>query len=200
MNANQSVEATLKQIRAMGVSFALDDFGTGYSSLSYVHKFPIDKIKIDRSFIVGIPNDPGSVAIVRAVAALAESLGMRMMAEGIDRKKNRSRSCVCSAAMRGKVFCSRRRSRRKNSCTFSKTEKQSERNLANKGQPLRSRGDTSATLPDYGSFTMPISFKIFCARSRNVSSKFASISSGLGWPTGVFFDERLRGLQTAMKR
>ncbi|WP_457935418.1 EAL domain-containing protein [Mesorhizobium sp. 10J20-29] len=85
LTANKSVKATLKKVRAMGVSFALDDFGTGYSSLSYVQKFPINKIKIDRSFIVGVPNDPGSVAIVRAVAALAESLGMRMMAEGIAR-------------------------------------------------------------------------------------------------------------------
>ena len=88
LSENQAVMATMEKIRAMGVSFALDDFGTGYSSLAYVHRFPIDKIKIDRTFITGIPHDQGSVAIVRAVAAMAESLDMRLIAEGIDREEH----------------------------------------------------------------------------------------------------------------
>jgi EAL domain-containing protein (putative c-di-GMP-specific phosphodiesterase class I) len=70
------------------VHFALDDFGTGYSSLSYIHRFPIDKIKIDRSFIIGIPHNQGSVAIVRAVAAMAGSLGIQLIAEGVDREEH----------------------------------------------------------------------------------------------------------------
>ena len=88
LNENQQVMATMDRIRAMGVHFALDDFGTGYSALAYVQKFPIDKIKIDRSFIMGIPHDQGSVAIVRAVAAMAESLDMQLIAEGIDREEH----------------------------------------------------------------------------------------------------------------
>ncbi|WP_457935946.1 EAL domain-containing protein [Mesorhizobium sp. 10J20-29] len=88
LNENQALIATMDRIRAMGVHFSLDDFGTGYSALAYVQKFPIDKIKIDRSFIKGIPHDQGSVAIVRAVAAMAESLDMRLIAEGIDREEH----------------------------------------------------------------------------------------------------------------
>ena len=88
LNENPGVVATMNRIRAMGVHFALDDFGTGYSSLAYLQRFPIDKIKIDRSFIKGIPHDQGSVAIVRAVAAMAESLDMRLIAEGIDREEH----------------------------------------------------------------------------------------------------------------
>jgi diguanylate cyclase (GGDEF)-like protein len=88
LHENQDLVTTLRQIREMGVRFALDDFGTGYSSLSYVHRFPIDKIKIDRSFVVGIPHDHGSVAIVRAVAAMADSLNMRLLAEGIESQEH----------------------------------------------------------------------------------------------------------------
>ena len=88
LHENQALITTMDRIREMGVRFALDDFGVGYSSLSYINRFPIDKIKIDRSFIVGIPHDHGSVAIVRAVAAMAESLGVRVIAEGIDRHEH----------------------------------------------------------------------------------------------------------------
>jgi len=88
LHENQALITTMDRIRDMGVRFALDDFGVGYSSLSYINRFPIDKIKIDRSFIVGIPHDHGSVAIVRAVAAMAESLGIRVIAEGIDRQEH----------------------------------------------------------------------------------------------------------------
>src|SRR5262249_17874847 len=88
LHENQPLLATMKRIREMGVHFALDDFGTGYSSLAYVRSFPIDKIKIDRSFVTGIPQDQGSVAIVRAVAAMAESLNIGLIAEGIARREH----------------------------------------------------------------------------------------------------------------
>jgi diguanylate cyclase (GGDEF)-like protein len=75
---------TLHQLRELGVGIAMDDFGTGYSSLSYLRRFPFDKIKIDRGFIAGLPDDHESVAIVRAVAGLASSLHMATAAEGVE--------------------------------------------------------------------------------------------------------------------
>ena len=74
----------LKQIKALGVKVSMDDFGTGYSSLSYLQKFPFDKIKIDQSFIRSLETNPDSAAIVRAVTALGESLGMMTVAEGVE--------------------------------------------------------------------------------------------------------------------
>jgi len=75
---------TLNQLRDLGVRISLDDFGTGYSSLSYLHRFPISRIKIDRSFVQKLPGDPGSASIVRAIAQLGESLDMKVTAEGIE--------------------------------------------------------------------------------------------------------------------
>jgi diguanylate cyclase (GGDEF)-like protein len=81
---NNAVRAIMESLGARGIEFALDDFGTGYSSLSYIRKFPISKIKIDRSFVSGIPHDGEAVAIVQAVVALAASLGIRTNAEGLE--------------------------------------------------------------------------------------------------------------------
>jgi diguanylate cyclase (GGDEF)-like protein len=74
----------LDRLRTMGITIALDDFGTGFSSLSYLRRFPFDKIKIDQSFIRDLPSRTESVAIVRAVAQLAKTLGMRTVAEGVE--------------------------------------------------------------------------------------------------------------------
>ena len=75
---------TLSRLRDMGVRISLDDFGTGYSSLSYLHQFPINRIKIDRSFVEKLPTDAGSISIVRAIAQLGASLGLEITAEGIE--------------------------------------------------------------------------------------------------------------------
>ena len=75
---------TLRGLVALGVRVSLDDFGTGYSSLSYLHRFPISRIKIDRSFVSQLPGDQGSASIVRAIAQLGKSLDMAITAEGIE--------------------------------------------------------------------------------------------------------------------
>ncbi len=76
--------ATLNTMRDMGIRIAMDDFGTGYSSLSYLRAFPFDKIKIDQSFIRDLPHDRSALSIVRAITEMAQSLGVRITAEGVE--------------------------------------------------------------------------------------------------------------------
>jgi EAL domain-containing protein (putative c-di-GMP-specific phosphodiesterase class I) len=74
----------LHSLRALGVRISMDDFGTGYSSLSYLRSFPVDKIKIDQSFVRGLAATDGSDMIVRALIGLGRSLGMLTTAEGVE--------------------------------------------------------------------------------------------------------------------
>jgi diguanylate cyclase len=82
-NAETSV-SLLKELSALGVVVAIDDFGTGYSSMSYLQRFPIDKLKIDRSFISAVASNPDDASIVRAIISLAHGLRLKVIAEGVE--------------------------------------------------------------------------------------------------------------------
>ncbi|HET6146410.1 MAG TPA: EAL domain-containing protein [Polyangia bacterium] len=84
MHDATSVSDTLAELRRLGVRIALDDFGTGYSSLSYLKRFRLDALKIDRSFVSGLPHDQDGVAIARLIVAMAQALRLETIAEGVE--------------------------------------------------------------------------------------------------------------------
>lgn len=89
MRDRSAAVSTLEALHALGCNIALDDFGTGYSSLSYLKRFPLDKIKIDRSFVIDLPHDPDDVAIARTIISLGRTLGLRVVAEGVETAEQR---------------------------------------------------------------------------------------------------------------
>ena len=90
MHHADDVLKTLEEIKALGVSLAIDDFGTGFSSLSYLRRFPIDRLKIDQSFVRDIEHTPANESIARAIVALANSLSLDIIAEGIETPSERA--------------------------------------------------------------------------------------------------------------
>jgi diguanylate cyclase (GGDEF)-like protein/PAS domain S-box-containing protein len=84
MSDSESMLAALRDIKAIGVTLTLDDFGTGYSSLAYLKRFPIDVIKIDRSFVRNITTDPNDASLTRTIVLMAKSLKMKTVAEGVE--------------------------------------------------------------------------------------------------------------------
>ncbi|MBU0800271.1 MAG: EAL domain-containing protein, partial [Alphaproteobacteria bacterium] len=88
-DVNHAIQ-TLQDLHALGVELAIDDFGTGYSSLSYLRQFPIDRLKIDQSFIRNALNNPDDAAIARTIVALGHSLNLKVIAEGVETKEHES--------------------------------------------------------------------------------------------------------------
>jgi EAL domain-containing protein (putative c-di-GMP-specific phosphodiesterase class I) len=86
---DEEVWADLAALREMGVRVAIDDFGTGYSSLSYLRKIPSDLVKIEKSFIDSISTSPAQLALVEGIVRLAHTLGLEVVAEGIERPADR---------------------------------------------------------------------------------------------------------------
>ncbi|HNV92314.1 MAG TPA: EAL domain-containing protein, partial [Thauera aminoaromatica] len=105
MDATPELVASFDQLVALGLTLALDDFGTGYSSLSYLKRLPLRRLKIDRSFVDGLPDNPEDAAITSATLSLARDLGMEVVAEGVETEEQRGylrkRGC---RAMQGYLF------------------------------------------------------------------------------------------------
>ena len=85
-NVGQTIEL-LNQFKRMGVRISLDDFGTGYTSLSYMNELPLDKVKIDRSFILDLHKNSNSLTLVQAVTALGQKLGLTVVIEGVETRE-----------------------------------------------------------------------------------------------------------------
>ena len=90
MRNTERTLGTLHRLKKLGVRIAMDDFGTGYSSLSYLQSFPFDKIKVDRTFVMGVSTTPHSATVVRSVIDIADALGMTTTAEGVETEDQRT--------------------------------------------------------------------------------------------------------------
>jgi diguanylate cyclase (GGDEF)-like protein len=90
LNDDNTTQMILRDLRHMGFTIALDDFGTGYSSLSYLSRYPVDKIKIDRSFVANLGVDPEAEAVIRAIVKLSKALNLNTVAEGVETRAQKT--------------------------------------------------------------------------------------------------------------
>jgi EAL domain-containing protein (putative c-di-GMP-specific phosphodiesterase class I) len=106
MQDTASIAETLSGIKQLGVGGSLDDFGTGYSSLSYLTTFQVDAIKIDRSFVMGCTDNEKNRVIIKAIIAMGHSLGMKIVAEGVETAEHYQflKKCGCDECQ-GYYFC-----------------------------------------------------------------------------------------------
>jgi EAL domain-containing protein (putative c-di-GMP-specific phosphodiesterase class I) len=103
MHDAEAAAATLDELKGLGVRLAIDDFGTGYSSLAYLRRFPMDELKIDRSFVASMADGPGQVAVVLSIIKLGETLHLETVAEGIE-QQSQLRHLQLLGAARGQGF------------------------------------------------------------------------------------------------
>jgi EAL domain-containing protein (putative c-di-GMP-specific phosphodiesterase class I) len=87
MDDPAGAERTMRDLKGLGVGLSLDDFGTGYSSLNYLRRFPVDSLKIDRSFIADVASDPSGASVVTSVIDIAHNLGLTAVAEGVETRE-----------------------------------------------------------------------------------------------------------------
>lgn len=87
MEGREESLVRLKALQALGVRISIDDFGTGYSSLSYLKTLPVDTLKIDRSFLSGLPDNEQDIGIIRAILALAYNMRLEVVAEGVETRE-----------------------------------------------------------------------------------------------------------------
>ncbi len=105
MDDPERAAQVLTLLRARGVSVAIDDFGTGYSSLSYLRRLPIDKLKIDRSFVRDLLVNRTDESIVRAIVSLAHSVGLEVIAEGVESEQQLERICLLECDLWQGYYC-----------------------------------------------------------------------------------------------
>lgn len=87
VQSDQTTVNVLRDLRALGIDIAIDDFGTGYSSLAYLRRFPVSVIKIDKSFLAGVPEEQGATQVITAIVAMSHAMKMRVVAEGVEREE-----------------------------------------------------------------------------------------------------------------
>jgi EAL domain-containing protein (putative c-di-GMP-specific phosphodiesterase class I) len=105
MDDSVSTLAVLNGLRSIGIRLAVDDFGTGYSSLSYLKRFPIDRVKIDRSFVAGLDSSGSDSSLVEAIVAMARALQLQPVAEGVETETQAARlNAVGCSSMQGYLF------------------------------------------------------------------------------------------------
>ena len=100
----RSLSKILQQLNSLGIKISIDDFGTGYSSLSYLHRFPVDMLKIDRSFVSQMAEGDENLEIVRTIVALAHNMGLEVIAEGVETEEQQEYAQSVWAASTFRAF------------------------------------------------------------------------------------------------